>query len=125
MSGTVLLDPSRLKLDVFRTDRSSITAVMASRSTNASCPLCGIPSSRVHSRYVRILADLLWHDVAVFARHLSSSASCSAAKRALECCAAEPCAEEPVTVTYVSENDTNDWCLRPRLVSHTHARSKN
>jgi len=66
MSGTVLLDPSRLKLDVFRTDRSSITAVMASRSTNASCPLCGIPSSRVHSRYVRILADLPWHDVAVF-----------------------------------------------------------
>jgi transposase len=30
-------------------------------STSASCPVCGRPSSRIHSKYMRTLADLPWH----------------------------------------------------------------
>ena len=29
------------------------------------CPVCGISSSRIHSRYVRTLADLPWQGVPV------------------------------------------------------------
>src|SRR4030095_3969084 len=35
---------------------------------SSPCPLCGVPSSRVQSRYVRTLADLPWHAVAVSLR---------------------------------------------------------
>ncbi len=37
------------------------------RSTagSAICPLCGRPSSRIHSRYTRTLADLPWHGTPV------------------------------------------------------------
>ncbi len=31
------------------------------QSRAAACPLCGRPSTRVHSRYSRRLADLPWH----------------------------------------------------------------
>ena len=65
MPPTLLLDPSRLRLDLLRADYSSITAVMATTPTSSPCPLCDLPSSRVHSRYVRTLADLPWHGVAV------------------------------------------------------------
>lgn len=65
MAPTLLLDPSRLTLDLIRADRSSITVLMATTATSAACPLCGESSSRLHSRYVRTLADLPWHGVAV------------------------------------------------------------
>lgn len=38
---------------------------MVTTAASASCPLCGELSTRVHSRYVRTLADLPWHGVAV------------------------------------------------------------
>ncbi|MGI8552705.1 MAG: ISL3 family transposase [Dehalococcoidia bacterium] len=38
---------------------------METTPTSSACPLCGIASSRVHSRYVRTLADLPWHGVVV------------------------------------------------------------
>src|SRR5947209_6645358 len=65
MPPTLLLDPSRLRLDLLRAHGSTITVVMATTPTSSSCPLCHLPSSRVHSRYVRPLADLPWHGVAV------------------------------------------------------------
>ena len=34
-------------------------------ATSASCPICGKPSGRIHSRYGRTLADLPWHGVPV------------------------------------------------------------
>jgi transposase len=62
--ATVLPDTSRLRLDLLRLDGSAITILMATTPTGPLCPLCGTASSRVHSRYVRILADLPWHGVA-------------------------------------------------------------
>jgi len=65
MPPTLLPDPSRLRLDRLRVDGATITVVMATTPTRSACPLCGIASSGVHSRYVRTLADLPWHGVAV------------------------------------------------------------
>src|SRR5579872_253011 len=52
MPPTLLLNPSRLRLDLRRVDGSAITVVMAATPTSSSCPLCGLSSSRVHSRWV-------------------------------------------------------------------------
>jgi transposase len=38
---------------------------MATTPASSACPLCGGASARVHSRYVRTLADLPWHGIAV------------------------------------------------------------
>ena len=65
MPPTLLLDPSRLRLDLLRVNGSTIAVVTATTSATSPCPLCHHPSSRVHSRYVRTLADLPWHGVAV------------------------------------------------------------
>jgi transposase len=82
MAATLLLDPSRLTLDLIRADRSSITVLMVTTATSASCPFCGDSSTRIHSRYVRTLADLPWHGVAVSVqltvrRFFCEAAACS------------------------------------------------
>ncbi len=65
MPPTLLLDPTRVRLDLLRASGSSITAVMVTSAASSSCPLCGTVSARVHSRYVRTLADLPWQGIAV------------------------------------------------------------
>jgi len=62
---TILPDPTCLHLLELTADATSITATLTTTSTTASCPLCGQPSSHVHSRYTRQLADLPWHGVAL------------------------------------------------------------
>jgi transposase len=51
-----------LALDV---DHRQITLTVASTQATATCPLCHQPTTRIHSRYGRSLADLPWADVAV------------------------------------------------------------
>lgn len=65
MPPTLLPDPSHLTLELLRADQSSITALMATTDASAACPLCGAISSRIHSRYVRNLADLPWNGTPV------------------------------------------------------------
>src|SRR5947209_1361492 len=65
MPPILLPDPTRLRLDLLRVEGATITVLMATTPTNSACPLCRTASSRVHSRYVRTLADLPWHGVAV------------------------------------------------------------
>lgn len=48
-----------------RCDTDGITLVVASTAETAPCPLCQQRSDRIHSRYVRSLADLPWGGVAV------------------------------------------------------------
>jgi hypothetical protein len=50
MPPTLLLDPSRLRLDLLRVNGSTIAVVTATTSATSPCPLCHLPSSRVHSR---------------------------------------------------------------------------
>jgi transposase len=46
-------------------DEEGLTILASSEAAAAPCPLCGERSDRVHSRYVRTLADLPWAKLAV------------------------------------------------------------
>src|SRR4029453_11279566 len=46
----------------------ALTLVVTSTATVASCPECGQPSKRYHSRYWRTLADLPWAECTVKVR---------------------------------------------------------
>lgn len=49
-----------LHLEALRIEIQSVTAVLTVATLNATCPVCGVPAMRVHSRYVRRAADLPW-----------------------------------------------------------------
>ncbi len=60
---SLLPDPDRLHLLSLAADEEGITLTARTCSDVACCPLCGQPSSRIHSRYRRILADLPWQGI--------------------------------------------------------------
>ncbi|MGT4666056.1 transposase family protein, partial [Enterococcus hirae] len=62
---TLLADPSAIELDAFVSNADSITVRVHSTQPKADCPHCRQPSGSLKCRYVRRLADLPWHDVAV------------------------------------------------------------
>src|ERR671939_333626 len=39
--------------------------VASEASSRSRCPVCGLVSSRVHSRYSRTVSDLPWHGISV------------------------------------------------------------
>jgi transposase len=66
MNGKTLLpDPSLIKLERFISSPEAITIVVKTKPSQAFCSLCQQPSHKVHSRYVRRLADLPWQGVAI------------------------------------------------------------
>jgi transposase len=62
---TILPDPTQVHLLGYTTTSTSITASVVATADQAYCPLCGHPSRRVYSRYVRQVSDLPWHGVAL------------------------------------------------------------
>jgi transposase len=64
-SRTMLPAPKLLDLIGIRADANVITIFANTSGTTARCPVCGMRSSRVHSRYTRTLADLPWQGVPV------------------------------------------------------------
>src|SRR5690349_18875364 len=62
---TLLPDPTCLHLKLLDASNTAITAVVTTTSEEAECPLCRRWSARIHSRYVRSVADLPWMDCAV------------------------------------------------------------
>jgi transposase len=62
---TILPDPTRLHLLHLSADAQAITVTVITTPMSACCPRCGQPSTRIHSRYTRRLADLPWHGIAV------------------------------------------------------------
>jgi transposase len=62
---TILPDSTCLHLLRLTADATGITAHVVTKQFEARCPLCGHTSSRIHSRYVRRVADLPWHGVAM------------------------------------------------------------
>lgn len=62
---TLLPDPTCLHLKLLDTSETAITAVVTTTSEDAECPLCHRRSARIHSRYVRAVADLPWMGCAV------------------------------------------------------------
>jgi transposase len=66
MSASPLLpSASELCLQQILSAPDLITVVIRACRSQAACPACSSPSDRVHSRYVRTLADLPWQGVQV------------------------------------------------------------
>jgi len=62
---TILPDPTLLQLVRLEAEEQFILVVVATTSLEAYCPLCQSRSESVHSRYVRLAADLPWAGWAV------------------------------------------------------------
>lgn len=62
---TLLADPVAIKLEQITSAANLVTLVVKAVQPRAQCPRCRRPSARIHSRYVRRVADLPWHGVAV------------------------------------------------------------
>jgi len=60
---SILPDPEQLHLIHLTATAQEITAVVETSTARTACPLCGRSSSRVHSRYVRSVADVPWQGV--------------------------------------------------------------
>jgi len=64
-SFTLLPGTAELRLDHLVSETNSITMVVTTARPAAPCPTCHHPSTRVHSRYLRSLADLPWNGIVV------------------------------------------------------------
>jgi len=64
-SPTLLPDASGLHLVRLEADEQFILTVVETTSPEALCPLCQCRSQSIHSRYVRVVADLPWAGWAV------------------------------------------------------------
>ena len=53
--------PPGLIIEQVRLQDGEVSAVAPSREAMSRCPDCGVPSRRVHSRYLRSLSDLSAH----------------------------------------------------------------
>jgi transposase len=62
---TLLADPSAIRFDYIRASLNIIALIVNTVAPRATCPRCQSRSSRVHSRYIRRVADLPWHGVIV------------------------------------------------------------
>src|SRR5690242_78416 len=60
---TLVPDPDRLEVLSLRVEQGTIILTARTCGETAQCPICGRPSSRVHSRYRRLLADLPWQEI--------------------------------------------------------------
>jgi hypothetical protein len=58
VSATIIPDPTQVELVRLTGTAAGITAVVRAHATSTRCPVCGARSERVHSRYVRRVADL-------------------------------------------------------------------
>src|SRR5215213_3594664 len=63
--STLLADPEAIHLERIIQHHSSLTLLVKATPTEAQCPCCHRPSTRVHSYYTRTIADLPWHGVVV------------------------------------------------------------
>ena len=55
-----LPQPATLRCRRIKIEPDVVTIDVESMASGGSCPLCGCPSSREHSRYTRCLGDLPW-----------------------------------------------------------------
>jgi len=61
----LLADPRWVRLECMTTNEQTITLIVTTIQPRASCPRCQQFSTRVHSRYVRTVADLPWLGITV------------------------------------------------------------
>ena len=58
LEAIVLADPMVLQLDDVNVDDEMVVLTVTSTQAEARCPVCGQPSARIHSSYVRHPSDL-------------------------------------------------------------------
>jgi transposase len=63
--SNLLADPTAICLEKIIQHHCSLTLVVKATRAEAACPRCHRPSTRVHSYYTRMVADLPWHGVAI------------------------------------------------------------
>ena len=63
--GALIPDVAEIELVSLGRVSGAIEMRLKARRASAMCPRCGISSRKVHSRYIRRLADLPWHGVPV------------------------------------------------------------
>lgn len=63
--STLLADPSAISLETFVSRQNLIILRVHAVQQTVCCPLCNEHSRSLHSRYVRQVADLPWHGVAI------------------------------------------------------------
>ena len=56
--AALLLLPSGLEIDRIGADATALSVSVTSRLPTSTCPLCGTPAVRIHSRYHRTVADV-------------------------------------------------------------------
>lgn len=61
-------------------ERAGVTISLAAVEPSANCPLCGCSSNRVHSSYIRAIADLPWHSIPVDLRVRTRKFFCTNAR---------------------------------------------
>ena len=61
---TILPDPTQLHLRELSAAETGIIAFVETTARSTPCPICGAPSERMHSRYVRTVTDVPWHGIA-------------------------------------------------------------
>lgn len=62
---TLLADPVALRLQKIVNASDHISFFVVSKQASSLCPRCELPSTKVHSRYSRSLADLPWEGIRV------------------------------------------------------------
>lgn len=63
--STLLADPAAIQLEKIVSHDRAVTLVVKTTGRDAACPRCQYISARIHSRYLRRVADLPWLGVAV------------------------------------------------------------
>lgn len=63
--STLSADPEALRILSFISNSDSITIIAQASKQSGECPQCKIQSDSLHSNYVRQVADLPWHGVAI------------------------------------------------------------
>ena len=63
--STLLADPAAIRLEAFVSEESLIVLRVRVVQKQPKCPLCQTDSKSLHSHYVRLVADLPWHGVAI------------------------------------------------------------
>ncbi|MCI0392412.1 MAG: ISL3 family transposase [Acidobacteria bacterium] len=64
-TASLFADPNLLQLERVSSEPDRITLTVKTAPRSAPCPRCHSPSTHLHSRYIRRLADLPWLGIAV------------------------------------------------------------
>ena len=77
---SLLPDANELCVESLKNESGRIVLRVSTTRSHAACPLCGNSSGRVHSYYIRSLADLPWNGVPVVVQMRTRRFFCSTGK---------------------------------------------